>query len=267
MESSEPSVFEKLLKSESLDDAVSVMENMYVPLEKDKQIRDVVDDLCMFGGYPEFLFRKNSEDRKNWLGSYHQTYLETDLRQLVELRNPESFEVFEKLFAIHVGNLLNISELGRDCSLSNDTARRFINYYKQLFVTWQAKPWHASVGKRMMKMSKYYFYDTGVLRSVLGDFLQDSPGSGQFFENTILSEMKKIRCFTGYETEIHFCRTSTGVEVDAFVKTLNGRVSLFFEIKQSEAVHAKDIRHLRKYVADDDNAIGVLVNCLVPALR
>jgi predicted AAA+ superfamily ATPase len=113
------------------------------------------------------------------------------------------------------------------------------------------------MSKRMMKMSKYYFYDTGVLRSVLSDF---STESGAFFENTVLAEMKKIRCFAGHEPALFFCRTSTGVEVDAFVKSYNSKVSLFFEVKQSEQSHAKDIRHLKKYIADDENAIGVLVN-------
>lgn len=211
----------------------------------------------MFGGYPEFLSRKDPQDRKDWLSNYHQTYLETDLRQLVELRKTASFEVFEKMFAQRVGNLMNISELGRDCTLSADTIRRFIGYYRQLFISWQARPFHANPGKRMMKMSKYYFYDTGLLRSVRSDF---SPGSGQFFENTVLAEVKKILSFQPGEQKLYFSRTATGVEVDAFCSSFNGKVSLFMEIKQAEKTRKQDARHLKKYLSWTANGLGLLIH-------
>ena len=257
LETGAPSLFEQLLMSQSGKECSNILDNAYMPVAMSQEAGAALEDMNMYGGYPEFLVRKDPDDRKAWLNNYHQTYLETDLRQLVDLRNTESFEIFERLFAIRAGNLMNISELARDCGLSADTIRRFINYYKQLFVCWQLRPWFPSIGKRMMKMSKYYFFDSGLLRAVTGDF---STGSGTVFENTVLAEMKKILCFRGALQKLNFCRTATGVEADAVVKTDNGMVSLFFEIKQAQHANEKAVRHLKKYVQADEHGIGILVN-------
>lgn len=257
LERKKNSLLERLLRAEISSDCASILDNTYLPAQESSHGKEIFKDLNVFGGYPEFLNRKDPQDRKDWLSNYHQTYLETDLRQLVDLRNTESFEIFEKMFVQRVGNLMNISELARDCGLSADTIRRFIGYYRQLFIGWQAKPYHANIGKRMMKMSKYYFYDTGLLRSIFGDF---SASSGQFFENTVLAEIKKTFCFSIIQQELSFSRTATGVEADAFFKSYNGRIQFFIEVKQSEKTYPKDIRHLKKYMDGQNDAIGVLIN-------
>ncbi|HIE32662.1 MAG TPA: ATP-binding protein [Thermodesulfobacteriaceae bacterium] len=250
-------LLEQLLMAESLDDCSSILMHAYLPAQESSHAKQAFQELNQFGGYPEFLDRKAVQDRKEWLANYHQTYLETDLRQLVDLRNTESFEIFEKMFAQRAGNLMNISELARDCGLSADTIRRFIGYYRQLFISWQAQPYHANIGKRMMKMSKYYFYDTGLLRSVLGTF---AVSSGQFFENTALAEIKKVLSFTEGQQDLNFSRTSTGVEADAFFTSNNGQIPFFIEVKQADKYHAKDVRHLKKYINANDEAVGLLVN-------
>ncbi len=250
-------LLEQLLDADDSRECASILEEFYLPVRESGYCKDIFREFNLFGGYPEFISRKDPQDRKDWLSSYHQTYLETDLRQLVELRNPESFEMFEKMFVQRVGSLMNISELARDCGLSADTIRRFIGYYRQLFIAWQAKPYHTNPGKRMMKMSKYYFYDTGLLRSVLGDF---STMSGSFFENTVLTEVNKILCFNGGRRKLYFSRTATGVEADGFLTSDNGKIPLFLEVKQAEKMRSQDIRHLKKYVTEAESGIGLLIN-------
>ncbi|NOX81107.1 MAG: ATP-binding protein, partial [Deltaproteobacteria bacterium] len=250
-------LLEQLLDADDSRECASILEEFYLPVRESGHCKDIFREFNLFGGYPEFISRKDPQDRKDWLSSYHQTYLETDLRQLVELRNPESFEMFEKMFVQRVGSLMNISELARDCGLSADTIRRFIGYYRQLFIAWQAKPYHTNPGKRMMKMSKYYFYDTGLLRSVLGDF---STMSGSFFENTVLTEVNKILCFNGGRRKLYFSRTATGVEADGFLTSDNGKIPLFLEVKQAEKMRSQDIRHLKKYVTEAESGIGLLIN-------
>lgn len=256
LEQDSPTLLERLLDAENIPSCESILAQTYVPVAESVQSGELLADLNRFGGYPEFLERKNPEDRIDWLAHYHQTYLETDLRQLVELRNTESFETFEQLFSLRVGNLMNISELARDCGLSGDTIRRFIGYYRQLFISWQARPYHVNIGKRMMKMSKYYFYDTGLLRSILGNF---TALTGQFFENTVLAEIRKILSFRGGQQNLYFARTATGVEVDGYLETAATSNKLFLEIKQANTVHRKDIRHLRKYIAAEPAGLGLLI--------
>ncbi len=252
-----PCLFSRLMQTGSLREAQSMIEQSYMPVNENTRLAASFQDFSIYGGFPEFLSRKNPQDRRDWLKSYHQTYLETDLRELVDLRNPVSFERFEQLFVSSVGGLLNISELARDCGLSADTIRRFLGYYRQLFVAWPLVPGHANIGKRMMKMPKWYFTDTGLLRSVANDF---RPESGIFFENTILAELYKELSIEGMEKRLFFVRTSTGVEADAVVSNQEARTTFFLEVKMGRFAGHADVRHLKKYVDNTPEAFGILVN-------
>ncbi|MBT4498918.1 MAG: ATP-binding protein [Gemmatimonadetes bacterium] len=246
-----------LLRVSSVPQAEKTLAGFYIPAEESGTLAAHFDDLALYGGYPEFLTRPDPEDRRRWLNSYHQTYLDADLRELVDLRQPESFERFERLFSIRVGSLLNISELARDCGLAADTIRRFLHYYRQLFVAWPSLPYHANLGKRMMKMPKWYFTDTGLLRSVLDNFRADD---GHLFENTVLSELRKLIYLETLREDFHFARTATGVEVDAVFANSQSDVIFHCEVKLSSTAYSADIRHLRKYVALSENHIGLLLN-------
>ena len=211
----------------------------------------------MYGGYPEFLTRTNPEDRKQWLNNYRQTYLDTDLREIVDLRNPESFERFEQLFVTRVCSLMNISGLARDCALSADTIRRFMHYYRQIFVAWPSLPFYENIGKRMKKTPKWYFMDTGILRSLMNNFRIED---GNCFENSVVSELRKgIYQETLYE-DICFARTSTGVEADAVFKNMENGLTFYCEIKQRNTPNRNDIRHLRKFVSLNKSNVGLLLN-------
>lgn len=246
-----------LLNSDSPKEVTEKLKNYYIPVKKAVSLNEQFMNLNMFGSYPEFLTRKDPADRKNWLKNYHQTYLDTDLRELVDLRNQESFERFEKIFTTRIANLLNISEIARDCGLSADTIRRFLGYYRQLFVAWPCLPYHTNINKRMMKMPKWYFYDTGLLRSIAGDFRE---GGGLYFENTILAELQKTISLHDPFASLSFARTATGVEADAVFSNSNGTITFFIEIKLSPKIHSKDIRHLKKFVTESPDNIGIVIN-------
>lgn len=252
-----PCLFARLRKAGSLREVESMIERSYLPVGENTRLGASFQDFSVYGGFPEFLSRKNPQDRKKWLSSYHQTYLETDLRELVDLRSPESFERFEQIFVSRVGGLINISELARDCGLSADTVRRFLGYYRQLFVAWPLVPGHANIGKRMMKMPKWYFTDTGLVRSIANDF---RPESGMFFENTVLAELYKELSIDGMEKALFFVRSSTGVEADAVVSNHEGQTTIFMEVKMGRFASHADIRHLKKCVDNTPEALGILVN-------
>jgi predicted AAA+ superfamily ATPase len=246
-----------LLRASSVAQVEKALADFYLPAEQSSTLAARFDDLTLYGGYPEFLTRPDPEDRRRWLNSYRQTYLDADLRELVDLRHPESFERFEPLFASRVGALLNLSELARDCGLSADTIRRFLHYYHQLFVAWPALPHHANLGKRMMKMPKWYFTDTGLLRAVLDNF---RAGDGRLFENAVLAELRKRIYAETLREDLYFARTATGVEADAVFTNLQGDVVFYGEIKLSSTAHSADVRHLRKYAALAPNYVGLLLN-------
>ena len=235
----------------------TMLSKYFIPAKRSNVLSGQYSNFALYGGYPEFIERKKPEDRKRWLNSYHQTYLDTDLRELVDLRQPESFERFENIFITRIGSLLNVNEIARDCSLSADTIRRFMNYYRQLFVAWPNLPFHKNIAKRMMKMPKWYFEDTGLLRSLMNNF---SPENGILFENCVLSELRKGIYQETLRQNIYFARTSTGVEADAVFTNIKGNVTFYCEVKQRDITHRQDIRHLRKFVSLSEDHIGLLLN-------
>ncbi len=252
-----PTLLERLRQEDSPQRCADLLDTLYLPIDQQEAGRSTLLELNRFGGYPEFISRQAPKDRMDWLANYRQTYLETDLRQLVDLQHSESFEVFEQMFSQRISGLLNISELARDCALSADTVRRFIHYYRQLFVAWQARPWHANAGKRMVKMAKYYYHDTGVLRSITGDF---SSGNGRFWENTVLTEIRKVLGGQGPNNTLFFVRSASGVEADGCCASTSGRLTFFIEVKHADKTHSQDCKQLHRYVPADENSIGLLLN-------
>jgi len=252
-----PSVLTRLLSCGDVADVESVLGELYLPADQSIMLADCFAEGNLYGGYPEFLTKPGDEDRRRWLRDYRQTYLETDLRQLVDLRKPESFEVFESLFAPRIASLFNVSEMARDCRVSADTIRRFCRYCEQLFVAWPLRPFHRNYGKRMMKMPKWYFHDTGLLRSILRDFREDA---GTLFENTVVSELRKRLTLDAPGQELFFLRTASGVEADAVFHDSTGRVTFFVEAKRTRDVCYADHRHLRRLTALDEQSIGLLVH-------
>ncbi len=260
---SEP-VLVRLLACESVPHVERVLDELHFPAAQSIVLADCFAEGNLYGGYPEFLTRRDPSDRQRWLRDYRQTYLETDLRQLVDLKQPESFETFEGLFAPRVASLFNASELARDCRLSADTVRRFCRYYQQLFVAWPLRPFHRNYGKRVMKMPKWYFHDTGLLRSLLRDFREDS---GAFFENTVVAELRKRFALDTFDQELFFLRTSTGVEADVVFHNAAASLTYFVEIKQTRDISSTDYRHLRRLTALDDASIGLLIHTGVASRR
>ncbi len=254
---SEQSLLKKLLYAPSVKDVETELSEFYLPAKQSNMLSEKFREFTLYGGYPEFLTRTNPEDRRQWLNNYRQTYLDTDLREIVDLRNQESFERFELLFATRVGSLMNISELARDCALSADTIRRFMNYYRQLFVAWSSLPFFENIGKRMKKMPKWYFIDTGIFRSLMNNFRMED---GNCFENAVISELRKGVYQETLREDIYFARTSTGVEADAVFKNIENGLTFYSEIKQRDTPHGADIRHLRKFVSLNENNVGLLLN-------
>lgn len=245
-----------LLNSESTAAAESCLSDFHLPVEDAITVTETWREFILFGGYPEFLTRREPDDRRRWLRNYHQSYLETDLRQLVHLRNPESFEVFEQLLATRVGSLINFSEIAGDGGMSIDSVRRFLHYYRQLFMAWECRPYHANLASRIRKSPKWYFTDVGPLRSVLDDW---RPDNGHVFENCVMAELRKGIYHERMRKDLHFSRTAAGAEVDAVFQSNTGEVTFFVEIKAGSRPRKADLRHLRRYVGQSEDRVGLLV--------
>lgn len=175
--------------------------------------------LC--GGYPE-LVANPDRDVALWQSSYVQTYLERDVRSLRQVGDLTSFQSFLRTLAARSGQLLNLTEMARDLGLAVNTAKAWLSVLEATYQIIVLRPYHANVGKRLVKTPKIYFADTGLLCYLVG--LKDpahaaaGPLGGAIFETAVVLEIVKAIVNRGEEPQIYFWRTSTGVEVDFIVE-------------------------------------------------
>jgi uncharacterized protein len=172
--------------------------------------------------------------------SYYQTYIERDVRQLIQLKDATLFEKFIKLLAGRVGQLINLASLGSDVGVDSKTIQHWLSILEASFVIFRLPPYHENFGKRLVKSSKVYFTDTGLLCYLLG--LEESaqvardPLVGNLFENLVVLEALKARYNAARTPNLAFFRDTRGNELDLLLD--NGRKLTGVEIKSAATYHS-----------------------------
>jgi hypothetical protein len=203
------------------------------------------------GGYPE-LVAEPDRDISLWHSSYVQTYLERDVRSLRQVGDLMSFQGFLRALASRAGQLLNLTDVARDLGVAVNTAKAWLSVLEATFQVIVLRPYHANIGKRLVKTPKVYFTDTGMLCHLAG--LKDSghaaagPLGGAIFESAVLLEIVKAFVNRGQEPRIYFWRTSAGVEVDLVVEA-GGRL-IPIEVKLSATPRPAMASGIRAFQAD-----------------
>jgi len=179
-----------------------------------------IDELLHDGLYPPKLDRQIPVGV--FMSQYVATYLERDVREILELRDVAAFSRFVRLCAGRAGQLLNHSSLGADASVSHNTAKTWLDVFEASYVVVRLAPWHENFGKRIVKTPKLYFVDTGLLCWLLGirDASQLSTHAlrGAIFENWVVMEVLKARANRGLVPDLYFFRDHQGNEVDLLIQ-------------------------------------------------
>ena len=189
-------------------------------------------DLLWKGGFPEIWAEKL--DAKEFFEDYIQTYLERDLKQILNVTNLRDFRRFLSMLAIRVGQLLNYSEISKEVGVAVNTIKAWVNALEVSGLIILLPPYYNNLGKRLIKAPKLYFCDNGLVAALLNidslDTLERSLHLGNIWENFVLSEYLKEGFVTG--KDIFFFRDTNGVEID-FVIEKKGELILV-EAKHSE---------------------------------
>ena len=194
---------------------------------------------------------------------YFRTYVERDVRQLVNVRNLRAFERFVRLLAGRVGQLLNLASLAGDAGISATAASDWLSLLEASYVVKTLRPYYRNFGKRFVKAPKVYFVETGLVCHLLGIKSQDQvachPLVGNLFENLVVMEAFKQRLNRGEEPDFWFLRTSHGVEVD-LVSENAGRLDLW-EVKSGATFHddmADNLRAISRLLPDVAGRMAVV---------
>ena len=205
-----------------------------------------IDEIIFSGCYPRVVDQRL--EPRQALGDYFETYVERDVRRLGGVRNLSSFRRFVRLCAGRVGQLVNLSSLGSDVGVSHSTAQEWLTILEASYIVFQLRPYHANIGKRLIKSPKLFFYDVGLASYLMG--IEDSrqvathPLRGALFENLVISETLKHRFNRGRDPNLSFYRDSSGLECDLFYEMGDGIGAI--EVKSGATVTSDHLSSLHR---------------------
>jgi uncharacterized protein len=170
------------------------------------------------GGYPALHAAHRQPEPAHWFAAYMATYVERDVRQLLNVSNLATFQRFVSMCAARSGQLLNLNSLASDCGISQPTARQWLTVLQASGLVALLPPYHRNFGKRLVKTPKLYFLDSGLLchllRIATPADLQVHAARGAVFETWVVSETLKHRFNLGLPADLYFWRDNHGLEVD-----------------------------------------------------
>lgn len=218
------------------------------------------------GSYPE-LHEKPQIDGRLWFGSYLQSYLERDVRNLTQVGDLGDFEKFLRLIAARTGQILNINEVSKEVGISLPTGKRWLSILEASFIIYLLKPYYRNFGKRLIKSPKVYFLDVGFVTYLLGlhtgGHLLASPMAGAIFETAVISELIKGYYNKGLIPPFYFWRSHDGLEVDLLIEDNLKLIPI--EIKLSATISPEHLRSLRKWQQVTDSPVkNALLICNTP---
>ena len=249
--SNQPELFEKV--SESLAGRVGIAELMPLSLSELKGAGIDVSkrDAVLYNGFMPRL-HANGIAPNDLYSSYFRTYVERDVRKLVNIGDIDLFETFVQLLAGRVGQLVNKQSLANDVGVSEMTISRWITVLRTSYIVFSLRPYHNNFGKRVTKTPKIYFTDTGLVSYLLGirspADITTHPLMGNIFENMVIADAYKEQYNRGKRPNLHFFRNSSGsIEVDLLRE--EGQDLYSYEIKAS-STFAEKMTHGLKSLAD-----------------
>lgn len=181
--------------------------------------------------------------------NYYQTYVERDVRQIVQLKDASLFEKLMRLLAGRVGQLLDYSSLANDVGVDPKTIRHWVSILEASFLLFRLPPYFENFGKRAIKSPKIFFTDVGLLCHLLGirnaEQVARDPLVGGIFENLVIMECVKARYNRGEPADFWFFRDSNGNEVDLVWQ--EGRALAAAEIKSASTFSLSLLNGLERF--------------------
>ena len=206
--------------------------------------------LMVRGQLPE-LWRVRNLPRWDFYSAYLATYLERDVRQILNVTSLRDFERFLRVLAARAGAMLNKSDIARDVGVSVKAVGDWLSVLQASGQIVMLEPWFSNFGKRMVKTPKVYFRDSGLLCFLLNideESLAKSPSLGAVWETFLFAEMRKLNAVLAAPVNMWYYRDQRAREID-FVLERGGRLS-FVECKWQEHPSRDDARHLLAVHAD-----------------
>lgn len=182
----------------------------------DYAVSQNLDELLLFGMYPEIFSLKNFNQKRKYLDDLCKSYLYKDVLALANIKYPEKLNQLLKLLAYQVGQLVSLQELSITLQIHREAVLNYISLLEKSFVIFRLSGFSRNLRKEVVKMDKIYFYDTGVRNTLINNFnsVQLRNDKGQLWENFLMAERMKANAYNETFVNSYFWRTYSGAELD-----------------------------------------------------
>lgn len=215
------------------------------------------------GGYPTPSMMSSAKARRRWFDSYRQTYIERDIRNIAAIEHLPAFNRLLNLLAFRTGQIVNFSEISRELGLPFTTIRRYIDLLETTYQIFFLRPYFANIGKRLIKMPKVYFGDTGMAcyLSAAEDWgtLERQGKVGNMLETWAASELRKLISTGDLRYQAYYWRRYAGREVDFLIE--HGERIVAVEVKWTQNLGESDLAGLKDCARDlkDRHILSILL--------
>lgn len=227
-------------------------------------LRRSLDDILLYGALPAIACQNDTENKEIDLGSYVTSYLEEEIRAEAVVRNVGHFAKFLQFAAIESGQQIHYSKLSQNIGVAATTIAAYFQVLVDCLIAIRIEPITSSKTKRrLIKSSRYLFFDLGIRRLCANEGTQLPMNSiGHLFEQFIGLELHSYAQMHMPPMQLKYWRDSAGPEVDYVLES--GSTYIPVEVKYSEHPKEKDIRHLEKFLDENDNVKYAYVVCRTP---
>lgn len=231
--------------SQSLAGRAGVFELLPMSLSETKEAyaEKTLDEIIYNGCFPAVCAGKNVA--KYLYPAYTKTYIDKDLRQLININNLSQFHTFLRLCAARIGSIFNASELAGEVGVASNTINAWVSVLEASYIIMRLQPWSENSRKRLTKSPKLYFCDTGLACHLLDiespEQLSRDKMRGHLFENLIVMEALKQRYNKGKESNIFFFRDAKGNEIDLLIREAGELKAIEIKSSQTYAPSFEDV--------------------------
>lgn len=231
--------------SQSLAGRAGVFELLPMSLSEAKEAyaEKTLDEIIYNGCFPAVCAGKNVA--KYLYPAYTKTYIDKDLRQLININNLSQFHTFLRLCAARIGSIFNASELAGEVGVASNTINAWVSVLEASYIIMRLQPWSENSRKRLTKSPKLYFCDTGLACHLLDiespEQLSRDKMRGHLFENLIVMETLKQRYNKGKESNIFFFRDAKGNEIDLLIREAGELKAIEIKSSQTYAPSFEDV--------------------------
>jgi predicted AAA+ superfamily ATPase len=245
--------------SQSLAGRTAIFELLPFGMHEAYTDKSSLDRMLFRGLYPRLI--DQDLDPGLFYGAYISTYLQRDVRQITNVQDLDTFGRFLTLCASRTGSILNKESLAGDVGVDAKTIGKWLSVLQSSYIIHLLRPYHANIGKRLIKSPKLYFIDTGLACNLLGirdeTDLATHPLRGNIFETLVVAETLKYYHNRGIKAPLCYYREVKGLEVDIIIH--KGDRALPVEVKSTQTINSGLYSNLVKYRRQTSSNEGWLV--------